>query len=307
MKIFKTAIIFSAAATILLGITTKQTAIAGTLTLGWDYTEDADRNDSLGGIEKFELYGMAVKDDWAANTIWVAITANLPVIGHDTGPFLDGNPNLPISNGNMGWGDLFFDFSGKNSYQDANDSRSLFGIRFAPNNDSKAPEIGVYSNVNATSVVTENAGWWNLDNHNYGLNNRTGREAGMGDLAWNAPYYGIYTTPTTFDRSANHIPNIIASGNKIGDITMVGDAELAAAGFALGVFPNSGKHTIGFKFDKSLLPIGSYTATLIEECNNDALAAIGATAVPEPSSILATLLGFGTFGVWRKRKQKLAA
>jgi PEP-CTERM motif len=30
-------------------------------------------------------------------------------------------------------------------------------------------------------------------------------------------------------------------------------------------------------------------------------------AVPEPSSILATLLGFGTFGVWRKRQQKLAA
>ncbi|NJL67486.1 MAG: PEP-CTERM sorting domain-containing protein [Microcoleus sp. SM1_3_4] len=36
------------------------------------------------------------------------------------------------------------------------------------------------------------------------------------------------------------------------------------------------------------------------------MAAIGATAVPEPSSILATMLGFGAFGVWRKRKQKLA-
>lgn len=303
MKIFKTAILFSAAATILLGITTKQTAIAGSLQLGWNYTIDPS-NDSLGGPEKFELHGMAVKDDWAANTIWVAITANLPRTGLDTG-----NPyeEMTVSNGNIGWGDLFFDFSGSNSYQNANDSGSLFGIRFAPNNDSKVPETGVYSGVKATSVVTENAGWWNLDNHNSGLNRRTGVEAGMGDLAWNDPYYGIYTTPTAFERSENHIPNIIASGNKIGDITMVGDAELAAAGFALGVFPKSGKHTIGLKFDKSLLPVGSYVATLIQECNNDALAAIGATAVPEPSSILATMLGFGAFGVWRKRKQKLVA
>jgi hypothetical protein len=245
---------------------------------------------------------MAVKDDLAANTIWVAISGNMPVTGIDTG-----NPyhNLPVSNGNIGWGDLFFDFSGKNSYQDANDTNSLFGIRFAPNNDSKAPSTGVYSGVNATSVVTENAGWWNLHNHNSGLNRRTGLEAGMGDLAWNDPYYGIYTTPTDFDKSENHIPNIIASGNKVGDITMVGDAELAAAGFALGAFP--GKHTIGFKFDKSLLPVGSYTASLFEECNNDAMAIIGETqSVPEPSSILATLLGFGALGAWRKRKQKLA-
>lgn len=303
MKIFKTAIIFSAVATILLGITSKQTAVAGTLNLGWNYTFDPS-NDSLGGPENFELYGMAVKDDWTANTIWVAITANLPRTGLDTGPSFH---NLPISNGNIGWGDLFFDFSGNNSYQNANDSRSLFGIRFAPNNDSQAPEIGVYSEVNAKSVVTENGGWWNLHNHNSGVNQRRGVEAGMGDLAWNDPYYGIYTTPTTFENSANHIPNVIASGKKIGDITMVGDVELAAAGFALGVFPTPGNHTIGFKFDKSLLPIGGYTASLTEECNNDALTAIGATAVPEPSSMLATMLGFGAFSFWRKRKQKLAA
>ncbi|NJK73998.1 MAG: PEP-CTERM sorting domain-containing protein [Oscillatoriales cyanobacterium RU_3_3] len=302
MNIFKTAILFSAAATILLGITTEQTAVAGTLKLDWNYTIDPS-NDSLGGPEKFELHGMALKDDWAANTIWVAITANMPLTGIDTGNPYEG---MTVSNGNIGWGDLFFDFSGNNSYQNANDSGSLFGIRFAPNNDSKAPETGVYSGVKATSVVTENAGWWNLHNQNSGLNRRTGVESGMGDLAWNDPYYGIYTTPTTFENSANHIPNIIASGNKIGDITMVGDAELAAAGFALGEFPARGKHTIGFKFDKSLLPIGRYTATLLQECNNDPLAAIGATAVPEPSSILATMLGFGAFGVWRKRKQKLA-
>lgn len=304
MKIFKTAILFGATATIFLTATAKQAAVAATLNLGWDYTKDVDHDDSLGGIEHYEIYGMAVKDDLAANTIWVAISANLPVTGINTGPTVNG---MPVSNGNIGWGDLFFDFSGNNSYQAANDTNSLFGIRFAPNNDSKAPSTGVYSGVNATSVVTQNAGWWNLHNHHAGLKKKTGLEAGMGDLAWNDPYYGIYTTPTDFYQSGNHLPNIIGSGKKVGDITMVGDAELAAAGFALGILPH-GSQTIGFKFDKSLLPVGSYTASLLEECNNDAMAIIGATeAVPEPSSILATLLGFGALGAWRKRKQKLAA
>ncbi|MCC3408450.1 MAG: hypothetical protein JGK17_23265 [Microcoleus sp. PH2017_10_PVI_O_A] len=223
MNIFKTAILFGATATIFLAATAKQTAVAGTLTLGWNYTKDAEHNDSLGGVEHYEIYGMAVKDDLAANTIWVAISANLPVTGINTGATVNG---MPVSNGNIGWGDLFFDFSGKNSYQSANDTNSLFGIRFAPNNDSKAPSTGVYSGVKATSVVTENAGWWNLHNHHAGLKKKTGLEAGMGDLAWNDPYYGIYTTPTTFDRSSNHIPNIIASGKKVGDITIPHSADI---------------------------------------------------------------------------------
>jgi len=88
---------------------------------------------------------------------------------------------------------------------------------------------------------------------------------------------------------------------------MVNDAELAAAGFALGVLPGRGSQTIGFKFDKSLMPVDNYFATLILECNNDAMALLGETEpVPEPSSILATLLGVGAIGNWRKRKQKSA-
>jgi hypothetical protein len=303
MNIFKTSILFGAAtATIFLATTAKQTAVAGTLNLGWNYAIDPS-SDGLGGSE-YEIYGMAVKDDLAANTIWVAISANMPLTGINTGPILEG---MRVSNENIGWGDLFFDFSGNGNYKAANETNSLFGIRFAPNNDSRTPGTGVYSGVNATSVVTENAGWWNLHNHNSGLNQRTGFEAGMGDLAWSDPYYSPYTNPASYYDPGTHIPNVIASGNKVGDITMVGDAELAAAGLVLGVLPARGSQTIGFKFDKSLLPAGSYVATLIEECNNDALALIGETeAVPEPSSILATFLGFGAIAAWRKRKQKLA-
>lgn len=302
MNIFKIAILLAATTTIFFGTTAKQAAVAGTLTLGWNYAIDPSY-DSLGGSE-YEIYGMAVKDDATTNSIWVAISANMPVTGINTGPTLEG---MPVSNGNIGWGDLFFDFSGKGNYKAANDTNSLFGIRLAPNNDSKTPGTGVYSGVNATSVVTENAGWWNLHNHNAGLNKKTGFEARMGDLAWNDPYYSPYTNEASFYRPETHIPNVIASGKKVGDITMVGDAELAAAGFALGVLPARGSQTIGFKFDKSLLPVGSYVSTLIIECNNDAMTLIGETeAVPEPSSILATLLGFGAIAARRKGKQKLA-
>jgi len=304
MNIFKTAILFGAAtATIFLATTAKQTAVAGTLNLGWNYAIDPSY-DSLGGSQ-YEIYGMAVKDDLAANTIWVAISGNTPLTGINTGPYLEG---MPVSNGNIGWGDLFFDFSGKGNYKAANETNSLFGIRFAPNNDSKTPGTGIYSGVKGTSVVTENAGWWNLHNHNVnGVRRKTGLDAGMGDLAWNDPYYSPYTNEASYYRPETHIPNVIASGKKVGDITMVSDAELAAAGFALGVLPEHGRQTIGFKFDKSLLPVDNYVATLILECNNDAMALIGQTeAVPEPSSILATLLGVGAIGTWRKRKQKLA-
>lgn len=76
MKIFKTAILFGAAtATIFLATTAKQTAVAGTLNLGWNYAIDPSY-DSLGGSQ-YEIYGMAIKDDLVTNTIWVAISGKL--------------------------------------------------------------------------------------------------------------------------------------------------------------------------------------------------------------------------------------
>jgi PEP-CTERM motif len=322
VNIFKNAILFGAAtATIFFAATAKQTAVAGTLNLGWNYAIDPSYDsldeDGMGGITAggtiFEIYGMAVKDDVSTNTIWVAISANLPLTGKPTGDFVDG---YPVSNRNIGFGDLFWDFSGKRNFKAASDSNSLFGIRFAPNNDSNAASTGVYSGVKAKSVVAQNAGFSNLYNHNInGVFPRVGMDARMGDLDWNDSYYSPYLTQGSHSQPETLIPNIIESGTKIGDITMVADAELMAAGFALDVIPDrlSKTQTIGFKFDKSLLPVDSYVATLILECNNDAIDLEGKTeplppeeAVPEPSTVLATFLGFGVIGAWRKRKQKLA-
>jgi hypothetical protein len=312
--LFKTAILFGAAATIFLAANVKQTAIAGTLNLGWNYAIDPNydslADDGMGGVIAgntiYEIYGMAIKDDVSANTIWIAINANLPLLGNDTGPRVG---NYEISNGNIGFGDLFLDFSGKNNFKSASDSNSLFGLRFASNNDSNTPSVGVYSGVKAKSVVAQNAGWSNFYNHNVnGVLRRQGRDAATGDLAWNDAYYNPYLTQGSHSQPETLIPNIIESGTKVGDITMVDDAALVAAGFALDVLkPSNTSRTIGFKFDKSLLPIGEYVATLILECNNDAIALEGETheAIPEPSFIFGTLLGFGAIVARRKHQQKL--
>lgn len=285
--------------------------------LGWNYAidpnydslDDDGRGNTTAGGTLFEIYRMAVKDDVSANTIWIAINANLPLEGANVTPRED----YEISNGNQGYGDLFFDFSGTGNFKNASDSNSLFGIRFAPSNDSNVQGTGVYSGVKAKSVIAQNAGWSNLYNHNINaVLPLTGMDAAMGFLDWNDVYYSPYITEGSHKKPETLIPNIIESGNKIGDITMVDGAALAAAGFILGdpEYGELGTHTIGFKFDKSLLPVGSYVASLILECNNDAIALEGETqphAIPEPSLIFGTLLGFGAIVAKRKRQQKLGA
>ena len=284
-----------------------QSAQAGTLHNGWNYTIDPNYDsldsDSNGGVVAgntiYEIYGMAIKDDVDTNNIWVAINANLPLTGNNTGS---------ASNGNIGWGDLLFDFSGLGNFQAANNSNSLIGIRFAPNNDSQTPGIGVYGGVKAVSVVPQNYGWSNLANHNlYGVLPRTGANAAVGDLAWNDAYYAPYTTIGSWSRPETLIPNVIQSGTKIGDISLLSNSDLAAAGFDVGVLPATGSQTFGFKFDKSLLPVGKYVGSLFLECNNDGSGMFGETKsvkpVPEPSSAIG-LVAFGLiFGANQLRKR----
>ena len=307
-----------------------QSAQAGVLIDNWNYASDPsydslayDRsaNNGLGGIVAgntiFEIYGMGIKED--GDQIWVGINTNLPLTGLETG--LQHGPEsdpFDISNGNIGHGDLFFDFSGLGSFKAASDSASLFAVRFAPNNDSNAPTIGVFDQVKATSVITQNAGWSNLGNHNLnGVLPLTGQPAAMGDLAWNDPYYHPYTEPGEWSRPETLIPNVIASGNKIGDITLLSGDELVAAGFNSSVFPASGRQLFGFKFDKNLLPIGNYIASWIEECMNEGIAIVGRStpsepeeenpvaSVPEPGTNTAIML-FGFLGFcWQLKRRKL--
>lgn len=277
----------------------------------WKYTPDPSY-DSLSGTSSsiFEIFGMATMED--ENSLWFAFNSNLGLEGLNTGPNYLG---YPVKNSNISFGDLFLDFSGTGNFATANAQQQLFGIRFAPNNDSLAPSIGIWSNFTAVPVVTQNAGYWNLGSYNSQVNAQTGLDSKIGELPWNDPYFSPYT-------SSGYIPNVIGTpSTKLGDITMVSSSDLAAAEFSLSNFPATGSQTFGFKFDKSLLfqgdnsalPARNYIATLIEECNNDSIASRGSVSapvspvpppeeVPEPLSILGSLAAIGYVLRYQLRK-----
>ena len=284
-----------------------QSVQAESLSDEWNYTNDsptdsirleARNEDHTVGGTIYEIYGTGIKQD--DDYIWVGINTNLPLTGFP-GPFFGNNP---ISNGNIGHGDLFFDFSGLGSFKDASNSASLFAVRFADTNDSGAPEVGVYDQVKAKSVVPQNDGWSNLYNHHL----KVGDSASMGDLAWNDLYYSDYNTALgNHGDSDSLIPNVIDSGNKIGDITLLDRDELISAGFDSN---NLREELFGFKFDRSLLPDGDFIATLIHECNNDGIAIEGLFTSPPPQKVpeAGTNLGIivlGLFGLgWQLKHKK---
>ncbi|MDX2100845.1 MAG: XDD3 domain-containing surface protein [Leptolyngbyaceae cyanobacterium bins.59] len=273
---------------------------------GWHYTLDAG-NDSLAlgpdrrrvaGGTIYEIYGMAFKEDFATESIWFAFSANLPPFGH-TIPInpATGRPQLcpagdpscyDVVDGNVGWGDLFLDFSGRGNLKAASDAGQLMGIRFALNNDSGVNSLGIYDNVRIASVTRENAGYSNLANHNNMLRSvASGRTAGMGDLAWNSSYFSPYTTPGGYSDPASLMPNVIASGNKIGEVALQSQENLVRAGLDTNFF-NAGSEAkvFGFRIPKALLPVGQFIATLITECVNDAIAMVNQVRESPPLPIL---------------------
>jgi hypothetical protein len=297
-----------------------QSVHAESLSDEWNYTndsptdsirlEDGNKEHTVGGTI-YEIYGTGIKED--ADHIWVGINSNLPLTGLETGSSITGvdGKEYEISNSNIGYGDLFFDFSGLGSFKEASDSASLFAIRFAGNNDSNVPEVGVYNSVKAKSVVPQNAGWSNLYNHNSKVVLETDNSASMGELQWDNDYYDPYTKEGEWKRPDSLIPNVIDSGNKIGDITLLDQDELINAGFDSNNLFASGNELFGFKFDRSLVPDGDFIATLIHECNNDAMATEGLFTPPlppQPVPEAGTNLGIivlGLFGLgWQLKHKK---
>lgn len=275
------AIAIATASTILVIV--PKPSIAGTLYNGWNYTFDPGF-DSLAGTGNgivtpgptiYEIFGMAIKDDIDTDSIWIALNANLPLTGNPTATVIDG---LPVPDGNIGWGDIFFDFSGIGNFQAASNTNSLYGIRFAETNDSGAPSVGVYSNVSGFWNGGQNAGYWSLATHNARLEQLSGNSAVTGDLAWNDPYYNLNTASPRTPNSIANTPSL----TRIGDIEFVSNLQLIEQGFDRNFFPELGSQMIGFKFDKSLFPYGNFIATLLLECINDAIAAVGNLAPPPP-------------------------
>ncbi|NJO46185.1 MAG: PEP-CTERM sorting domain-containing protein [Oscillatoriales cyanobacterium RM2_1_1] len=118
-----------------------------------DSFKDGTDGVGVGSASAYEIFGIAMKQE--QNRISVAINANIPLLG---------NSNAHAADGNIGWGDLFFNFSGKN-FKDAGAAGELFGVRFAGTNDSGAANLGVYGNVQAKSVSQDNSGWGSFSSY----------------------------------------------------------------------------------------------------------------------------------------------
>jgi len=278
-------------ATIAVGVIglTGQAANAGQLYNGWNYAIDSF-NDGSGG-EAYNIRGMALKEE--GSSIFVALTGGTP---------LTGVSNSRAADGNIGWGDLFFNFSGTN-FQSA--QGNVFGIRFAGTNDSGVASTGVYAGVTGKSVTLENHGYGSLKQYyNSGFNktNTLGT-----DLPTTAAVYSylyptnVASTPTT---SNTPILPVIGSGTKIGDINIL--ASSALTGLDFGHFGAVGSQTFGFSFDRSDLPAGggNFIAHLFLECGNDGVALAGTLSeVPEPTGILGlAVVGMLGSASWLRRK-----
>lgn len=285
--IFTTIFATVAATVTAIGISGQQ-AQAGTLTGGWNYAIDSFRDGVTDGRVNqgaFEFYGLAIKQD--LQNIYVAINANLP---------LNGLAYSGVGNGLVGYGDLLFNFTGNNLVT-ANNNKSLFAIRFDDKNDASVRSTGVYSNVQAKSVTGSNGGFTNLSSgslNHLGYVNSHGGSASMGDLAEDDPYFG------------NQTLNVIKTGTKIGDIKYLTVDDLSKLDLNFGQFGAVGSQTIGFSFDRSLLPTGDYLAQLLAECANDGIAIKGkftdSENVPEPITGLVLAAGLGGAAMRKMKK-----
>ena len=91
-----------------LGLGLAQSAQAGTFHKGWNYSIDAF-NDGSGG-RRFEIQGLAFKE--TADSVLVSVTGGAALTGVNYGGAADGN---------IGWSDLMYNFSG-NDYNTASNN-----------------------------------------------------------------------------------------------------------------------------------------------------------------------------------------
>ncbi|MBE9114319.1 PEP-CTERM sorting domain-containing protein [Lusitaniella coriacea LEGE 07157] len=293
----------SVAVGVCLLVATEQRAQAGELYRGWNYSIDSFI-DGAGG-SNYEIKGFAVTE--TADSVYVALTGGTPLTGTDSSDAVDGN---------IGWGDMFFNFSGKD-FATAEAEGNLFGVRFAETNDSGLEQVGLFGNVTTKSVAFENNGYPSLKNYydgGYNKANTMGTDIATADEAYSYLYGDDVAANPTSDNTQTR--NAINSGNFLGEINLLDSTQLASRGLDFGNFSAKSSQTFGFELDKSLLAemlpsgINSFMAHVFLECLNDGVALAGnidipseQQDVPEPAGLLS--LGFVglTFLKFRKGRQ----
>ena len=228
---------------------------------GWFYAIDSF-NDGVDGFQvggrgnPYEIHSLALKE--TKDSIFVAINGNMPLTGVD---------GTRADDGNIGWGDLFLNFTDQD-FTTANNQGDLFGVRFAGTNDSLVPDLGLYGNVTAISTTDINSGFNSLNDYNQRVNDAcqgADCSASLGDLAADTSY---------FDSSQSL--NTMGSGEFLTRLMYLSELELLAAGYDVNRF--DGEHTIAFKFDKSGICDRGYCKSVSEPSAGVGLAALGLMA-----------------------------
>jgi hypothetical protein len=264
-----------------------QQAQAGTLDLssGWNYSIGLQSNGSGGAA--YALTGLAVKQD--ADNLYIAINGG-------TDP-TKGNYYSGSANNNINYGDMFFNFTGKD-FATANAAKSLFGVHFAaaPGTAGAILQMGLYSNVQAKSVALTHSGYSSVQqyfDHGYGSQKTEGTD--LNTQAKTKAYYG--------NNGTGPIYNVIDTGTKVANISSLTAAVLGTnLGLNFGQYGANSAYTFGFEVSKSALPTGDFLANLFYECGNSGIAD-AATTVPEPMTMLGLALG-GIGLVAGKMKQR---
>lgn len=253
--------------------------------LHWSYTRDSFNDGYGGGIlgaqSAYEIYGVGVAQD--SSHLYFAFNANMPLTGTDVSE---------ASDGNVGWGDLLLNFTGQ-SLLSASSSGNLYGIRFAATNDSGVAETGLWQGVTATSVTSTNIGFDSLSSYNNAVLGKGG-----------TPSLGTFAADdnTYFNQTAA-VLNVMATGTKVGEISLLTQEVLASQGLNFATIGATGSQTIGFQVSKADLPTGNFIASLFMECANEGIA-LQSAAVPEPTTMAGLALAGGGLALLKRRQRR---
>lgn len=276
-------------------------ASAFSLGSDWNYTIDSfkdgtNADSKVGSVSAYEIYGMAMRN--SGGRISIAFNSNLGVGGYSSSG---------ATNNNIAWGDILFNFSGKD-LQTASASSQLYGLHFATGNDAGVTGTGIYKNVQGASVMKDNNGYKTVGGYQDavpGKKTSTGESGvvGYGDMTNSEAK--TYLTGST--DGSNEVVNVIKTGTKVGDIAALGADELLSLGSAFKTL--GGSQVFGFSFAETLLPKGSMVASALLECMNDAVIAnvnipttTNSQATPEPLTMLAAGAAFGFGSMFKKQR-----
>jgi MYXO-CTERM domain-containing protein len=255
-------------------------AKADTLFDGWAYTKAGVGNGTGGSV--FDYQGLAIKD--TGDSITVAINSGMDLNGSLWRDEI------------VNHGDLFFNFTGK-SFKEASAAGELMAVNFAQlGSQSGATETGVYANVSAKNVTTQNYGWHNTNGWKAAVNGNHS----YGDMTSDDAYFAGQQTGT------KAILNSIGTGTRVGSIMNLSSAQLSAAGLNFGHVGAAGTQTLGFSFKKTPgFKLGSFVANLFMECGNDGIAIRSnlTQKTPEPAFMTGMAI-VGGLGLLRRRRRQ---